>query len=474
MSQSVYKDKAAPVPPPSAMNMLVPLVRDFEEGMEDKTKWRTFMAGPSQKLEALFRSNAFYEVSCTVCSSQINGVQDHLQSQNHWKRLWSRFTNNQLPPSEVASAMDKPWVQTFDLRTGRYFFNHLTGDQGFLDGCPVSPSTPVSSVYSQGEASVVASTPLPPCAFPPDLPDPWQEGRANMVRAGLAPPPLQPKARPPPQQRLDDFQEALNSKAGWRTFMDGPAKILEQTIFRLTNSYDVTSGTCPVCMSEMSRGAGEHLPSCNHWKQLWRKLECRTPDVQTAHDWVRPWVQRFPTPKGDYVFNHVTGRQGFASELGISLVAPAPQEPLRALPGIPQPTPCISDSAPSAIVPLAVRRPEEFNLGLWTWRLHIKDGANQLNSLLQGTGQFLQCTACSQVMGPDVAAHLASNGHYTILQEKARPSVNEAVVAMMTADPEAAKRELASGPWVQAFNQVPASPTGMLKFNHLTGELKYE
>jgi len=79
-----------------------------------------------------------------------------------------------------------------------------------------------------------------------------------------------------------------------------------------------------------------------------------------------------------------------------------------------------------------------------------------------------------QVMGPDVAAHLASNGHYTILQEKARPSVNEAVVAMMTADPEAAKRELASGPCVQAFNQVPASPTGMLKFNHLTGELKYE
>jgi len=228
-------------------------------------------------------------------------------------------------------------------------------------------------------------------------------------------------------------------------------------------------------MSEMGRGAGEHLPSLNHWKQLWRKLESRTPDVQTAHNWTKPWVQRFPTPKGDYVFNHVTGRQGFASELAISLVAPPPQEPLRALPGIPQSAPCISESAPpSTFVPIEVKRPYEFNLGLWTWRLHIKDGANQLNALLQGAGQTVQCTACSQVMGPNVAAHLASDGHYNILQEKARPSIKDTVVALIAADPEAAKCELASGPWVQTFNQVPGSPTGMLRFNHLTGEVKFE
>ena len=75
------------------------------------------------------------------------------------------------------------------------------------------------------------------------------------------------------------------------------------------------SAKCVVCETEMTRGIAEHLPSLNHWKKLWEKLRCAVPAPDQANDWSKPWVQRLQTTKGLYMFNHLTGQQGFESEI---------------------------------------------------------------------------------------------------------------------------------------------------------------
>lgn len=270
----------------------------------------------------------------------------------------------------------------------------------------------------------------------------------------------------------------------------------------------VTVRRCMVCETEMSRGAVEHLPSQRHWKNLWTKLGDTAPTPEQARSWTAQWVEKFETSKGIYLFNHVTGDQGFEHELNgnVTAITSTPPQPLAvpppkvappkppvasAAPALPAPPTAIEPPLEAALPallaaiepPLAVlnaqaagnvnRSPtaenrqvltantvNKFDLPYWIWQRYIEEGAHKLDRALSrespsGTAISVQCGVCNENT-EDVANHLISQPHFQRLQTR-----------MSARESPPRNDELANGPWVQTF-QVGQR---LVSWNHLTGDV---
>lgn len=251
---------------------------------------------------------------------------------------------------------------------------------------------------------------------------------------------------------------------------------------------------CHVCDVDMTRGVVEHLPSHKHWKSLWEKLGQRIPDADSVRVWTGPWVERFDTPRGVYLLNHVTGEQGLEHEVVAAGFPPRTQasdsrpsaHPQRAAAPPAAAPPHHVSSASSPILPIAAalqpaiatesllatsghRRHDEqiihpattskFDLPSWIWQRYIEEGARKLQRALErasasGTATVaVKCAVCEE-MTEDVAFHLTSSQHFQRLQTR-----------MSARDAPPRNDELPNGPWVQAFSVG----TRIVRYNHLTG-----
>merc|ERR1719330_443900 len=105
------------------------------------------------------------------------------------------------------------------------------------------------------------------------------------------------------------FREALMDKESWRKYMAGPTRALEEFVYRAMPHHD----KCYICSTGMN-GVVNHILGQNHYKKLWGRL-AQMPDAARALDWSQPWAEKFQVGERFYLFNHVTGQQGWQHEL---------------------------------------------------------------------------------------------------------------------------------------------------------------
>jgi len=276
----------------------------------------------------------------------------------------------------------------------------------------------------------------------------------------------------------------LGSKQEWRTFMEPPATQADSFLW---DRCQVWGGECVVCGTDMARGVGDHVPSQSHWKCLWNKLGQQVPAPDAACKWEQPWVQRFSTVLGTYLFNHVTGQHGLEANLCASSMQEEHQtleefQPIRpesdnGVPGPPQaesnkqnpqdtPAPpqadCKHQMPPVSSQQVNGNRfaAEKFDLPAWVWQRYICMGALELDRMLSehGTGVAPVCKVCEVALGPPASEHLSSPGHFRCLTARLSDAKTEDVCTRLDA-----------GVWVQ---ELSVASGNTLLFNHLTGQVQ--
>lgn len=523
----------------SGVTPMLPLVAQpvtFAQAMNGKAEWRRWMDSPSKQLEnSLFELTGTWGGSCIVCSTEMGrGAHDHLQSQSHWRLLWKKL-GDQLPRPGDEGGLNKEWVQRFQTAKGDYLFNHLTGEQRHESSSsgavmpPLADSAHASlngrqdiNLREEHQQSTVESTGAQPTCIVPlnrasieGLMDDRGLARLRPTttvtfaarESGILQAPQLPAAAPvvsraalaapaPQPNSTGDYRRALGSKQEWRTFMEGPARQAESFLW---DRAQVWGGVCTVCDAEMSRGIGEHMPSQGHWKCLWNKLGQQVPAQQLAFNWEQPWVQRFSSPLGTYLFNHVTGQHGLEATLCASPTqekheTPQEHQPIRpeienGTPAPPhtdgknQMPPAEAMAASSSMPRQAVKEaeghlsamsgaqsnqqlngirsaPEKFDFPAWVWQRYICTGAVELDRLLSEheNGVTLVCKVCDVAWGPSASEHLSSPSHFRCLTARLSEANREDVCTRLDA-----------GVWVQ---ELSVASGNTLRFNHLTGQVQ--
>lgn len=281
--------------------------------------------------------------------------------------------------------------------------------------------------------------------------------------------------------------------------MSGPTRVLEDFIYKAVPQHN----KCYICDSGQN-GVATHILGQNHYKGIWRRLGTM-PEAMAALSWTQPWVERFPVgPQRVYLFNHVTGEQGWEHEV-TSVQGPArPTQPAQvsgppASSPPPQPAsspPVVPDSAAAVAAALAAAAappicppcvngagavaasPEpprhegvgEAAPGLaldhFHWRCIAAGPAAQLRRALAehvapvGAEMTYRCGVCDSGFSSEtVEAHLGSTEHFAGVRRQVASFAKDCRCELQL--------EMLWGrqaPWVQSF-------AGSLMFNHLTLEL---
>jgi len=490
---------------PSSSGTVTPLPgppqpESFETAMFDKAVWRRWMDGPAQKLEdALFALCGWGGGYCVICSTAMGrGAHDHLRSENHWKLVRKKFGND-VPQAADGIGSNEGCVQRFETDKGDYFFNHLTGEQGHDSGS-LGMLDPALAPAIFADAMLDGS----------QNGDPWEEQQHQPIvdDTGTHPAPIVPLSRASIEGLMDDrglaqlrsaniktfsvgecgrlqavqasasatvvsrdtsvaplsrinkvgnYERAMGSKQQWRSFMEGPATQLENFLWDHTK---VWGGLCVVCGSDMSAGMGEHMPSQHHWKALRKKLGFEVPPLYIACKWDQPWVQRFDTSKGMYVFNHVTGQHGLEAKVssGPSNGKDDSLAPQQAVCNGGSKTPSESSRQLNGSRPTV----EKFDLTSWVWRRNIFTGAQDLQGILREGGDAFvhECKVCEVPLRQPVAEHLMCPRHFRNLSKR-----------LSDASAELVCNRIDNGAWVQKFLLVSGKT---VRFNHLTGEVQHD
>eukprot|EP00930_Biecheleria_cincta_P080400 TRINITY_DN6861_c2_g1_i2.p1 TRINITY_DN6861_c2_g1~~TRINITY_DN6861_c2_g1_i2.p1 ORF type:complete len:866 (-),score=168.73 TRINITY_DN6861_c2_g1_i2:2-2578(-) len=270
--------------------LLCPHDTGYGAALETKESWRNFMEASSSCLDDhLGKATGQWDHPCGVCSKPMTrGARDHLTSQGHWSTLWYSLqsaSQTRLPPENVASDMSpqRPWVQVFEIPTGQLTFNHLTGALAMQQPSP--PSCHVGSADAAGASS--SSSSFNPSA-PVFVPCSQRQDGDLPVRDGIG------------------YNEALSNVCSFTKYMDEPNRRLAEVIRREMPNCD---SKCIVCSSVIS----SH-DSRTHFENIWVKLKS-TPTPSDVQLWNKAWVQNFETPRGTYLFNHLTGQQAWKADL---------------------------------------------------------------------------------------------------------------------------------------------------------------
>merc|ERR1719329_1623830 len=226
----------------------------------------------------------------------------HLTSQNHWKKIWSKFQDGVVPSPQDAGCWEKPWVESFPAPQGELLFNHLTGDQGFraeiATRTPDAPAPPAATLGTSASApalSVVATgTPPALTAVPNGLPP---------STIGLAPPAnpssgSSSRGPPGPPCELDVFI--------WQRSIAAQAQELQRvlTCHGVSHARQVVCDVCQMPMGDIA----EHVMSADHFTNLRVRMSFNAPPKEVLSG---PWVQKSFVCQDGYKipvsFNHITG-----------------------------------------------------------------------------------------------------------------------------------------------------------------------
>jgi len=258
------------------------------------------MSEPAAQLAAVIAASMpNWGGQCLVCDSTMYGMQQHLASYNHWKRLWSKL--NILPLPDIAVDWARPWVEVFETTRGDYLFNHVTGQQCWRaemeDGTwpppqpvppPVVQPTPPGSPESRWRAESETS---PACAGPPELVRPAPPEAPPATISPLAEAASTCVARQEEDSRLDFWM--------FQRMVEPQAQRLEALLDSSTCHQN-----CAVCGVPFGMVC-DHFLSERHHMKLRSKLQQMMGMWHTVGAAVNdgPWVQTFGP---GVAFNHVT------------------------------------------------------------------------------------------------------------------------------------------------------------------------
>lgn len=97
--------------------------------LEDKNHWRDAMEVPAERLQRQLNKASDRYFTCMICDCQMRqGADVHLPSVSHWDKLLQSIKHD-TPSESMARGLSTKWVQSFRASRGRYFYNHLTGEQ---------------------------------------------------------------------------------------------------------------------------------------------------------------------------------------------------------------------------------------------------------------------------------------------------------------------------------------------------------
>lgn len=281
----------------------------------------------------------------------------------------------------------------------------------------------------------------------------------------------------------------MQREQDWLRYMDEPAKQLETFLQDHVPSH--RRAACMVC-DVLTDGVWAHLTSSSHLSQVLEKLKDNIPSPEDAMNWEKPWVEAIPLPetsrfsyRGDYLFNHLTGEQGFRHEVAAARMSAVGLAPATVPSPPPPPVPSSGSSASAAptLVPPSqanlpgalssaphagmsllssggvVEESEPCGLDLWMFQVIIDKPAQVLTQHLSARGSNFICNVC-EVHMLDAYEHLRSLDHYACLRRRMSfkaPPLNR----------------VSSGPWVQKGFRLDSSGPVVagISFNHVTGEI---
>eukprot|EP00927_Polykrikos_kofoidii_P017380 TRINITY_DN17910_c0_g1_i1.p1 TRINITY_DN17910_c0_g1~~TRINITY_DN17910_c0_g1_i1.p1 ORF type:complete len:1126 (+),score=162.57 TRINITY_DN17910_c0_g1_i1:197-3574(+) len=332
----------------------------YLEAFKTKQAWRAWIEGPSADLGKLqneeFKATGQWTWACGPCNCAMDaGAEQHLPSQRHFANIWRLFSqlpfDGKQPSLPVASGLNPApqprnrWVQVFMLSDGRrYHFNHLSGERGWCEdigesslppSLPPPPKRPALSLMDKEsypttvEAAVSTSffskmpsvgswllhvPPRSEAAGAVALGDFFNGGDQCVSDASIDVALVRDSA--PPTEAEDtcgSCVEAVETKEAWRTWMERPADRLEAVLNEDFRGTKVWNFACLFCQNKTLDG--EHLKSQRHWKSVCGQLaawHCLTPggDCKSCPD---HWIQTFELTRGRYLFNHLSGKQYWAS-----------------------------------------------------------------------------------------------------------------------------------------------------------------
>eukprot|EP00930_Biecheleria_cincta_P043313 TRINITY_DN29761_c0_g1_i1.p1 TRINITY_DN29761_c0_g1~~TRINITY_DN29761_c0_g1_i1.p1 ORF type:complete len:422 (+),score=67.52 TRINITY_DN29761_c0_g1_i1:44-1309(+) len=404
-----------------------------------KEGWKAHM-GPKaheaeEKLWALFR----YSYSkCDICGTGAQGMETHIVGQTHWKKIGGKF-DWKLPPPEVASDLSQQWVEKIETPTGPFFFNHVTGEHGFM---------------SKAEGSAAQQAALPPATAPPtyhqqapSAATPYPQAQPAMAEGGAV-----PSAGAGGVGDMAYHDALRKDKGAWRSFMEPRARAAEETLHRATGSWDFG---CMVCEQDNTRGMTDHLPSEKHWKKLGDKLNWNPPNPVEAHDMNQKWVQRIQTGRGVFAFNHVTGAHCLEGSQHAAISSTScPSAATSAC------TPPMANICAPCKPPVA-----KFSHAHWLWVKTVRIAAEQVDELTSHPdydgGCPPTCVVCSS--SSLTKEHLLSREHFDKLQERCA-GLEEAITAEAVSN--VAKERRPPSPWMQKLEAWGQA----YYFNHITGK----
>ncbi|CAJ1366213.1 unnamed protein product [Effrenium voratum] len=288
---------AAPSPVPTRCGIT------YKEAFNAIDKWKKFMEEPTTRLDAVvYGMMSGYTGQCPVCESNMLGFNEHLCSQKHWKKLWQKFSTGP-PDPPIVTDWDKPWVQQIATSRGKYFFNHVTGEQGLEseilgDGGPPAPGrTGISPINT--DPVPVAMPPMP--STPDTSMPPEQTGAGNPAS------PVHP-VHPLPAGAAAAGAAGL-SHLHWKCIVHAAARKLQEEIAageeELDDPWQERDAEC-FCSLCRCRCADmkEHLESVEHFNKVQACLADAARSNPSVEDLRRTsaWMQSFET----VVFNHLT------------------------------------------------------------------------------------------------------------------------------------------------------------------------
>eukprot|EP00930_Biecheleria_cincta_P067929 TRINITY_DN548_c1_g2_i1.p1 TRINITY_DN548_c1_g2~~TRINITY_DN548_c1_g2_i1.p1 ORF type:complete len:1108 (+),score=152.38 TRINITY_DN548_c1_g2_i1:117-3440(+) len=285
------------------------------EALNSKMQWRYYMKPYADRLEDLFLADykvrKQWDFACSICQKYMGrGAGDHIPSDAHRKALLYEVQ------SSIAGSTDEeniyrlaatPRLQNFVLLGTAVTFDHLSGEiragsDGQIAVVPVQP--PEDGLCQEPERSVRSKKTFDAEAAP-DL--------VSLVAART-------------------YLEAIERRDLWIGFLKPYATQLRNVQeSHWEENWQLPQWKCAMCNGADMSEADKHLLSKEHhdsmyyngpqracfWEPFWDVQACK--GLTDAR-----YVQLLSTPHGVYLFNHVTGEQGYEHEVAHNSASSVP------------------------------------------------------------------------------------------------------------------------------------------------------
>ncbi|CAE8704556.1 unnamed protein product, partial [Polarella glacialis] len=285
--------------------------REAIASVYSKPAWQRHMRPKAQTLEKLFMAEwkirKTWDYACVVCQQPMGrGAGDHLPGDGHRRKLAEKVSA--LCPSQdehasalLAESQREEWLQAFQLLGKRIVLNHLTGEfqpaaagVGTLDVQLVEAKSSSNNSNSNNVSNSNSDN---------------NNSSSSKASSSSEPAPKKAKVSEDYSAVTVSWRPALEYHEAWKQWMRPFAQQLRAVHQQLCESHETCSFQCAIC-SDAVDWTDEHLLSLGHYNALWEKHSLMD-NMDPVGSLCSQWAQPFESKTGCYLFNHLTGDQGW-------------------------------------------------------------------------------------------------------------------------------------------------------------------